>query len=300
MAQSLPSNQGNQYWNGIGYSKLDWVLSTNGLPVLVDQTWNWDHAKSHEAKEGVTPSISKGSVHLWSSQWQDASKNRSGNCEGGDGGRGVLWEGVDHVGLNWDKDTHHTEAERHKTDDWNYPVGLVVDGPSIPEEGDWDEAGEDDTGWEAHFWLEDTTVGERHLDDRLVGDLSDRGDAGEKSDSDTEVGETSDLWRPAVGALKDNTDGGKKEVEETVDESHVGGHECGNRGENQHLNWADDTDPEDRSWREWDVGFFVARSQLRLIHLLTKTLGLVAHQDAVVGLLIEKLNASGDDTACDK
>jgi hypothetical protein len=36
--------------------------------------------------------------------------------------------------------------------------------PAVPEEGDWDEEGEEYTGWETHFGLEDAVVGFGHPD----------------------------------------------------------------------------------------------------------------------------------------
>lgn len=276
--------------------QVDWPSLADDLSVLVNSCWNRNHGKCHEPKEGVTPSITKSAVHFWSGKWQDTSKNGSCDGEGSDGGSSVLWERVDHIRLNRNEDTHQPETERHQGNDWADPMDLVVDGPSVPEERDWDETGEEDAGWETHLWLEDTTVGESHLDNGLVGDLGDGGDTEEESDTDTEVGETCDLRRPAVSGLEDGGDGGEKEVEKTVDESHVDGHQCCNDGLDEHLHWSDNTVPKDLSRWLWDMGVFVDGAELWVVHLLAKSLGLVAHEDAVVGLLVENLNTASNDS----
>ena len=278
--------------------QVDWPSLADDLSVLVNSCWNWNHGKCHESKEGVTPSITKSAVHLWSGKRQDTSKNGSCDGESSNGRSSVLWESVDHVGLNWDKYTHHSEAERHHADDWNDPVDLVVDGPSVPEEGNRDEAGEEHAGWETHLRLEDTAVGEGHLDDSLVGDLGNGGDTEEEPDTNTEIGKTGNLRRPSVRGLEDSGNGGEKKVEKTVDESHVDGHQCCNSRLDEHLHWSNDTMPEDLSRWLWNVGILVAGAELRVVHLLAEPLSLAAHENAVVGLLVEDLNTARNDTGC--
>lgn len=276
--------------------QIDWPSLADDLSVLVNSCWNWNHGKCHESKEGVTPSITKSAVHLWSSKWQDTGKNGSCDCEGSNSGSSVLWECVDHVRLDWNKDTHQSEAEGHQGNDWTDPVDLVVDGPSVPEERDWDETGEEDTGWETHLWLEDTAVGKSHLDDGLIGNLGYGSDTKEEANTDTEVRETSDLRREPVRGLEHSRDGGEKEVEKTIDESHVNRHQRRDDGLDEHLHWSDNTVPKDLSRWLWDMGVLVDGAELWVVHLLAKSLGLVTHKNAVVGLLVEDLNTASNDS----
>lgn len=114
-------------------------------------------------------------------------------------------------------------------------MGFIVCAPTVPEEGDGDEAGEEDTSWEAHFGFEDAVVGVGHADYGGVGDFGDEDEAGEKADTEGDVDEAGDVGGEAVGADKDGGYGGEEEVEEAVGYGHVEGEEEDDGGEEEHF-----------------------------------------------------------------
>lgn len=176
----------------------------------------------------------------------------------------------------------------------------VVSRPSVPEEGDGDEAGEEDAGWETHLGLENVVVGFGHADYGFVADCGDGGDAEEESDADAEVGEARDLGGPFVLLLEEGRDGCEHEVEKAVDDGHVEGHEPRDGGEEEHLEWADEAVAEGGGcWRQ-DMRLLVARAELRLVKLNAEFLRLMAHQHAVVGLFVEHLDHDGDQCGRDQ
>lgn len=104
-------------------------------------------------------------------------------------------------------------------------MDLLIRRPSVPEERDGDEAGEEDARGEAHLGFAHPAVGERHAHDCRVGDLGYDRDAAEEADADAEVGEPGDFGVPEILLLEDAGDGGEEEVEEPVDDGHVERHQ---------------------------------------------------------------------------
>lgn len=106
-------------------------------------------------------------------------------------------ERVDGVCLNWDEDAHHSEAEGNEADNGDDPLDdvsclflqkladtymyCVIGRPSIPEERDGHEAGEEDTGRESHLGFKDSAVGFGHSNNGAVRDLCDKGKTTEES-----------------------------------------------------------------------------------------------------------------------
>ena len=90
-------------------------------------------------------------------------------------------------------------------------------------------------------------------------------------------------------------DGREEEVEEAVDDGHVCGHEPRNQAHEEHLDGARHAVRDDADRLLRDVRLLVAGAQLGAVELLAQTLGLVAHQHAVVRLLVEEFDAEGHD-----
>lgn len=111
----------------------------------------------------------------------------------------------------------------------------LVSCPAVPEESDWDEAGEEYASWEAHFGFEDAVVGFGHLDDGCVGEFCDDGNSKKEPDAEADVCKAADIGMPVIFGDEDGGYGCEEEVEETIYHSHIEGEDEDDRREEEHL-----------------------------------------------------------------
>lgn len=91
--------------------KLDRILHPNELAVLEQQRRYGNKRNCNESQHAVPPPQAKGCVHGRAGKGQHGAEQTAQTGHAGDGGRGVLREAVDHVGLQGREDAHEAEAE---------------------------------------------------------------------------------------------------------------------------------------------------------------------------------------------
>lgn len=90
-------------------------------------------------------------------------------------------------------------------------VHVLVRRPSVPK-GDRNQDAEEDAGWEVHLRLVDIIVALGEADNGHVVRPCHKQDAGEKTDRNAKVGETTEVERPIVGFDIDGCDDGEYEI----------------------------------------------------------------------------------------
>lgn len=120
-------------------SQIDRPPLSNIPTIFIDQHRKRDHSRSDEPHQTIPPPQAKLIEHCGSRKRQKCAKDTSDGRHTRDSGSCVHGKRVNEVGLDRGQDPHHTETKRKERNNWDGPMDMVVGGPAVPEQTDWDQ-----------------------------------------------------------------------------------------------------------------------------------------------------------------
>lgn len=206
-------------------AEIDGVFLANLLAEFVERKDSNSHRQRHKREQGVAPSVAHGLVHGRSGERKEGADDGAGSGERSQSTRRILGESIDHVRLHGDENAHHTDTEGHHSDNGDNPVGVLLGGPTVPDERCREPHSPECAIGKSHLGFRDTTVAFGEFEDVAVRNLGLDRDADEEPDAHAEVSKTGDFGGEAVLLGEDGGEGGEHQVENSVDGGQVRAHE---------------------------------------------------------------------------
>lgn len=256
-----------------------------------------NESDANKCKQRGGPVDTKPIIEICSEHRKASCHCRSDEGVDGDSTVGVEKVYINHISDTAHKDEDDTKADEDTRDDLGCPVSVGVRSPSEPEKANREDQGASDHGRETIFGVE-LARSNQALGIPSLGETTNDGAGKDDTDEDGDEGQRSKTRRPATVHLEADGVGFERQVQDTIDQTHV-------ESQNDEDGLLDN---HHKRLHEILVHngvvvegvLFTFRVQSPVLGLMAKFVGLPSKQDRFVGLGSQQVGDDGEESRHDE